>query len=139
MDIKELNEALKEYLEPDDYFTDSELLKIAADIRGGASEGTLGLKDWYINAEVIGKEGNDGSVASLCQCLRDETMKGIADRIEENDIENFVELAFTPQSLDDKLSVEATAKDFPNLVKIDEDGKCFWSVRYVLGTTDTEW
>jgi hypothetical protein len=139
MNIKELNKALTEIFESDDYFTDSELFSIAKAIRGGDSEGTIGEKEWYINAEVIGKDGNDGYITSLCQCLRDETMKGIADRIEENDIENFVELAFTPQSLDDKLSVEATAKDFPNLVEIDEDGECFWSVRYVLGTTDTEW
>jgi hypothetical protein len=138
MNIKELNEALSEFFEPDDYFTSDELYSIAIDIRNGDSEGVENDKGWYMTAEVIGDEGNDGYVHSLCQCLRDETLKGIAARVEVGEVEDFVELSYKPNNITEKLSIEATAKEFPDLVKVDEDGECFWSVRFIIGTYNAD-
>lgn len=139
MNLRELNEAydqiLNEIFVADDVLSQEELEKIAIEVRGGKTNGTIGLKEWYINAEVIGKEGNDGSIASLCECLRDESLHAIADKIEAGSVEDIIELELMPNSLSDRFSVEATAKDFPELIK-NIRGKFYWSVRFIIGVDE---
>ena len=138
MDIKELNESLNEYLVSDDYFTDAELQEISRCIREGEGYGYLGdaeyeddNKFWTYDAYVVGNEGEDGDLAWLCECLRNESIIAIANSVEEGNVEEFINLSFVPKHMSDKLSCKATAKEYPHLVK--EDGKeYFWTIKFML-------
>ena len=140
MDIKCLNEMLSKTIDevfvPDDFFTSAELDKIAIELRHGESSGIIGLKDWAISIYVTGKDGNDGEFVWLSEPLRTETLSSIADEVESNNVEDFIDLAFTPTTISEKLSVEATAKKYPYLVE-EIDGNYYWQVKFVLeGSSD---
>ena len=125
MDIKQLNEKLERLLESD--VDDSELMHIASSIRNGQSASRD--EDWYIHIEIVGKEGNDGDITSLCKALRDKTLSDIADCVEEGNLNDIIELEYKPTHISDKKSVESTAKEFPFLVE-EYNGMYFWSVRF---------
>lgn len=135
MDIKHLNEILSKVIDEvfvsDDFFTSNELDKIAIELRHGESSGAIGLKDWAVSIYVTGKEGNDGEFAWLSEPLRTETLSSIADEIESNNVEDFIDLSFTPTTVSDKLSAEATAKKYPHLVE-EIDGNYYWQIKFVL-------
>ena len=125
-------ESRKRRNENDYQISDRDCMIIADNIREGKHYGDEDGFSWYMSIDVVGAEGNDGSLADLGERLAYFSLKQIADCVEEHNLKDFIEIEFIPDTMSGKFVTADYQKRLPHLIEKIGDNDYVWTVRYEI-------